>query len=102
MLTWSGSTEGSSFGLNVSVVLEVQPGHNQGLGQTSTVSTAPVVPLLAEPAPTMGLLTSTEPELGTGHHSAAPWADTLMCQTGSVPLPAAAPTALLSLDVLAL
>lgn len=35
MLTWSGSTKGSSFGLNVTVVLQVQPGHSQALGQTT-------------------------------------------------------------------
>lgn len=50
------------------------------------MSTPPVVPLLAELAPTMWLLTGTEEEPGPGQGSAPPWAGTLTGQTGSVPL----------------
>lgn len=70
MLTWSGSTEVSSFGLNVTAVLEVQPGHSWGLEQTSMMFTTPAVPFSTEPASTMGLLTSTVAEPSTGHRSA--------------------------------
>lgn len=58
-LTGSGSTEGSSFGPNVTVVLEVQPGHSQGLGQASTMSTTPVVPLFGRAGSHHGALATT-------------------------------------------
>lgn len=58
-LTGSGSTEGSSFGPNVAVVLEVQPGHSQGLGQASTTSTTPVVPLFGRAGSHHGALATT-------------------------------------------
>lgn len=68
-LTWSGSAEGSSFGLNVTAVLEVQAGQSQGLGQASTMPTTPLVPVLAELAPSTALLSSPAAEPGTGHRS---------------------------------